>query len=145
MKHLLLAVVMLSVTALSLAAQEPRTVRVFVFAAADPSGFVDAEQKAREDSALDLRKALDSKRRAIEIVPTRDSADLVLEVLRRTKGVLDDKYRVEVRLTVPKTEYHKDFFGADDLGWRYAANQVADQVDDWLKDNRDRLLARRER
>jgi hypothetical protein len=57
-------------------------IKVFVFSAADPEGFVDANSQQRHDSVEDLRKDL-SKNSFIQIVSVQGTADVTLEVLGR--------------------------------------------------------------
>ncbi len=138
--------------------------RVFVYSQQqDPSGFVDSGTERISDSVNDLKEALSTKRR-LRLVPTRDEADLVIEVLRsgglamnssttittnrlllpgvQSKTRQDVQPVLTARLTVPGTSYSKEIGYTKPAGlsmWKPLANAIAKVVDQWVKDNDQRL------
>jgi hypothetical protein len=143
-------------------------VRVYVFTAADPGGFVDANSKQRTDSVEDLKKDL-SKDSAIQIIPDQATADVTLEVLGRgheetgsTTSTLDyygqwhtypDTVRV-VRVGLKAGAYTTLFEGTSSFAqrglvgvsqglWRVAASGAAKDIENWIRANHDNLVSRR--
>jgi len=122
--------------------------------AASPGGFVDAELKRRQDSALDLEKELQRlgvKRKSISQLEV-----MVLESVREaTEGKVEMRNRPEIlgggqraeivagqayvlRVKLKFAEYEKTFTGrsvGDVPTWTNAARDVARQVREWLQDN----------
>ena len=125
---------------------------VFVKTGVTAGGFTDPS-KDRQDSMKDLVKKLkDSK--SVRLVNSEEEAILMLEVLdRETKresnlntalfGSRQNKSYLAVRLTAG--EYSAEFTGESGskgvlTGYGAAAGKVVKQLEDWVKDNRDRLL-----
>jgi hypothetical protein len=136
-------------------------IKVFIFTAPNEGGFADPDQKQRTDSVEDLKKALD-KKDVIQIVAQKEGADVTLEVLGRggeetgsattSRGPYgtwntskDTVATVRVGLTAGTyatlVEGHND--GRITNVWRTAANNAAKKIENWIKDNHDRLIAQR--
>jgi len=125
-------------------AQSP-PVKVYLFTA-PTSGFVDADSK-RVDSVKDVRRELEHKRKVLTLVDTREAADVVVEILRRSQsefgvsGVLQNV--VESELSVPAMGYSVSLKGGSGLPqpplWRTAAASLAGNIEKWIKDNRDKV------
>jgi hypothetical protein len=126
---------------------------VFVRAAGAASGFTDPSRD-RQDSVKDVEKNIrDSK--VVRLVPTFDEAVIVLDVLNREtrreangwtafSGAKQNKSYLTVKLTVGdfETELAGESGSKGVLkGYGAAASNVVDQLDAWVKENRDRLLA----
>lgn len=121
---------------------------IFVKTAATAGGFTDPS-KDRQDSMKDLLKKLkDSK--SVRPVDSKEEAVAVLEVLdRETKRESNlfgrqNKSSLTVRLTAG--EYSVEFTGESGSkgllkGYGAAAGKVVDQLEAWVKANRDRLLS----
>jgi hypothetical protein len=140
---------------LPLVAQE--RIPVFLKSAQTSGGFTDPS-KDRQDSTNDLAEKLrDSK--AVRQVESEVDAVIVLEVLgRETKresnlntalfGSRQNRSYLTVRLTAG--EYSAEFQGESGskgvlTGYGDAASKVVKQLDDWVKANRDKLLALKKR
>ena len=140
-------------------AAEP--VKVFVFTAANAGGFVDPGQKQRSDSVEDLKKALE-KKDFIQFVNQKEGADMTLEVLGRggeetgsvttSRGPFgtwnssrDTVATVRVGLTAGTYTALVEGYNDGRLTnvWRTAANNAAKKIENWIKDNHDRLIAQR--
>lgn len=134
-------------------AQPPTKFPVFVRAAADESGFTDPS-KDRQDSVKDLtKKVKDSK--LLTLAPSADQAVIVLEVLGRgtnrevngwaaVNGQAQNKSFLTVRLVAG--QYSTELTGQSGskgilTGHGAAAGKVVDQLEEWVKANRERLTA----
>lgn len=133
--------------------QAPGKIPVVIKAAASAGGFTDPS-KERQDSVKDIiEKVRGSK--VLSVAPSENEALLILEVLARStrrevngwailSGTAQNKSRLEVRLTAG--EYSTEF-AADGgssgvfTGYGKAAGNIVKQVEAWVKDNRERLLA----
>jgi hypothetical protein len=174
MRYLLLFVVVAVLTpSVSLEAQNRpfRRLRVYCFAASNPSGFVDRKLKDRQDSLKDLQEAIAKKKDWLELAESRDDADIVIEVQDRfevatgqvdtqtTSNVSKDGKRITSNTTSkPLTNYtlrtlmHVGEYEAPINGevsseylfgaWRAAASNVASEVERWAKDNHARITSR---
>jgi hypothetical protein len=137
----------------TLAQDTPVTVYVFSVPSPEtPGGFIDKRSESlserREESAQDLKKALSDKKR-VKIVDDPKEARIRVEVAWRssppsTFNILkpggDLEIAVRARLVVG--EYSLHIVGKPSPirpGWRGAAENVARQVDEWIKMNQDRL------
>ena len=168
-----LLVVALFATSLSVDAQNrpARRLRVYCFAAANPSGFVDRKLKDRQDSLKDLQEAIAKKKDWLELAESTDDADIVIEVQDRlevatgkvdtqtTSNVSKDGKRITSNTTSkPLTNYtlltvmrvgdyeapvHGEVSSEYLFGaWRTAAGNVASEVERWAKDNHARITSR---
>jgi hypothetical protein len=129
------------------------SIRVFVAAGSSSTGFVDPGHEELTDSIADLKKAL-AQKKVITLVDERGSADIIAQVVGRgftgtgtelaTQG--EPRFAI-VRVTLSAGDYTTTIDGHNDgrlLGaWRTAANDAARQIEEWIRDNRDKLLARR--
>jgi hypothetical protein len=91
------------------------------------------------DSVRDLRDALGGKKKTLRLVEAPEAADV--QVMVEGREEIGDAHTVYVRLVVGGLE--ESLRGSDDWFWTRAADDLAGQVDRWLKLNRGRLLARR--
>ena len=145
------------VTAQSSALRED-PVPVYLTTTSNAQGFTDPD-KSRADSMKDLAEAL-GKKKSIRMVPAREDAVLILEVLNR--GVREDsghmtqvfggKHEVKVlrvKLSVAGGDFSAELSGESAGGgmkggpgrgaWTKAAYKVADQVDKWVQENEAQL------
>lgn len=121
---------------------------VFVKSAATAGGFTDPS-KDRQDSVKDLLKKL-KESKSVKPVNSEEEAVVILEVLdRETKRESNlfgrqNKSYLTVRLTAG--EYSTEFTGESGSkgvlkGYGAAAGKVIDQLEAWVKLNRERLLS----
>jgi hypothetical protein len=151
--------IMLLATALALSTLPVRAegpVAVYLTTAASKEGFTDPD-KSRQDSLKDLSEAL-GKKKSVRLVPTREEAVMVLEVLGR--GVREDSgsfskafggknevKNVRAKLTVGDFSAELSgesagggFGGGPGRGaWKKAAYKLADQVEKWVQENQAQL------
>jgi hypothetical protein len=139
MRRLLIPFALILATQL-LSAQAPVT--VFVTSAGAVNGFTDPS-KENQDSVKDLRFHLKG-RKAIALTDTRDDATIVLVVQNREiaglkKDILGGvNSEAIVRVRFITKGYESELKGSSSL-WATAAREVAKQVEDWVKANRDKL------
>jgi len=132
------------------AAQDRPTDRVpvFVKSAGTDSGFTDPSN-TRQDSVKDLQKRFE-KSKLVRLVPSESDAVAVVEVLDRATARetnlwgRQNKSSLSVRLHAG--EYSTEFSGESGskgvmTGYGAAASKVADQVESWIKENRERLMS----
>ena len=148
-----------------------RRLRVYCFAAPNPSGFVDRKLKDRQDSLKDLQEAIVKKKDWLELAESTDDADIVIEVQDRlevatgkvdtetTSNVSKDGKRITSNTTSkPVTNYtlltvmRVGDYEAPVNGevsseylfgvWRAAAGNVASEVERWAKDNHARITSK---
>ena len=148
-----------------------RRLRVYCFAAPNPSGFVDRKLKDRQDSLEDLQEAIAKKKDWLELAESGDDADIVLEVQDRlevatgkidtqtTSNVSKDGKRVTsnttskpvtnytLRTVMRVGEYEAPVNGEVSSeylfgAWRAAAGNVASEVERWAKDNHARITSK---
>lgn len=133
-------------------------VAVYVKAAATVGGFTDPS-KERQDSVKDLLKRLKDSD-SLRVVDLQEEAIIVLEVLDRDvkreentgvsaifAGGRQDVRRLTVRLTVG--EFSAEFTGDGKAkgklmrtGYGVAAERVVEQLEEWVKANREHLVVR---
>ena len=136
-----------------------KPVKVYVFTATDPGGFIDADSKQRSDSVKDIVKQLRNKDREVALVDHAADADLILEVMGRgwedngstsvsrsqygtTTATKDRGVTVYTRLAVGEYATGIKGYYYDELmirPWTMAAASVANQVVRWIKDNDARV------
>jgi len=150
--------------------QPAAAAKVFVFAKGDTSGFVDKNSRELSDSVKDVQQQLRKKKNWLALVDSKEQAHIVLEVLARglvptgavettSQGYVseDGKYASGstktqerhdyVLTTVMRVgKYENQMVGrvSDQylMGiWKAAADQVADELEDWVKKNYDRLMS----
>jgi len=135
---------------------------VNVFVTGDNNGF---SASGATDSALDLQKSLASKK-SLRVVNSPSEADLIVRIDSRdqrkelqgyttnTNRSDDGKSTTKTTTandttvrTVHATLIAGDFTQALDadstVGWRFAADNIAGQVERWARENSARLMARR--
>lgn len=145
MKHF--AVIALLLTSTIPLQADPQPVRAFLFTA--PVGeFTDEASKARQDAMKDLREALTGKKRIV-LVESREQAQIVLEVLGRTRETTgdyrkhdyNDRYTQSVKAHTVRVKLTAGTYETELVGdtvtsiKRKAAGEAADRIDDWLKAN----------
>ena len=129
---------------------------IHVSALPAPGGFVDAESKRRDDSALDLANAL--TREGVHVSGGTDLFVVVTssqveetgkveletrnrpEILgggQRTEAV--NKEALTVRVQLNFKDYKKEFVGRDESAWTGAARDAAKQIRSWMRDNQSRI------
>ena len=132
-------------------------VAVHVFSAPSPGesgGFTDRDSektfKQRDDSVQDIKKALEGKRN-VRVVESADEARIKVEVASRSafsfnvfSGGGDQPIVIQARLMVG--DYSLGIIGRPSPmirpGWKGAAENVARQIEEWIRMNRDRLTSR---
>jgi hypothetical protein len=144
------------------AAGEKHPLRVYVHTRIDVSGFVDADQKRRQDSVRDIKSIIDrdTKRFQPVAVESITEADIVVEVLSSSKEDTGDRTgwnpltgfaganKVErkpiVRARVTVADYSTEIANLPIGGsWRIAADHWQREFRKWVNANSDRLLAAR--
>lgn len=134
-------------------------VQVEVSAAPSPGGFVDAEFKRRQDSTVDLERAL---RKAGVTVGASSALRLVVVSSQREltgESRTDTRQRPEalgggqrsdtvgatafvIRVQLRFGDYVKDFLGIDSRDvptWTRAAENAAKQIHEWVEANAERV------
>lgn len=154
---------MITTAALILMFFQSGLIRVYVFTHQTEGGFVDADSQRRNDSVLDLQKAL-AKRKGFAVAESAKDAELLLEVTtsgnvetapiektRRRTGILGPYLETTTEknstpmlisvLRIPGSDYTLTFTDQD-RGWSYMAVRTINALENWVKQNRARLLAR---
>lgn len=134
-----------------------------VFVQSENGGFT---APGAADSALDLQKSLRNKSKTLRIVDSESEADIIVRVDGRdsrkevdsftsnsntskdgrstTKTTTaNDKTVRTVHATLISGDYTLPLTAESDMGWRFAADNIAGQVERWARDNSARLMARR--
>ena len=151
---LLVAVLAISAMARPAFAQNS-PVSVYVFSAPSPGesgGFTDRDSektfKQRDDSVQDIKKALEGKRN-VRVVESAEEARIRVEVASRSSfgfnpfaaNAGEVPIVIQARLTVD--DYSLGIVGRPSPlirpGWKGAAENVARQIEEWIRMNRDRL------
>jgi hypothetical protein len=141
-----IAVALLTTSALAQAGQPTTKIPIFVKSAAAGGGFTDPS-KDRQDSVKDLLNRLKDSD-VVRVVQSESEAVAIVEVLdRATKREVNfwgaqNKSLLAVRLTAG--EYSTEFQGESGSSgvfkdYRGAARSVVKQLDAWVKANRERL------
>lgn len=131
------------------------SVNVYVFAKPDPSGFVEREQKAREDSVKDITRAFDRKK--VWPVSNAQDAKVSLEVLGRgyedtgrtssqSVAAFGSLWTDSKPQTIPTIhavlrylDYEKPLTCQWSGDWLSVAKRCVSQVQRWIADNRARI------
>ena len=110
------------------------------------------------DSLRDLRGALKGKKKTLRLVGDAAAADVIVTVEDRAREVVGVKTRgvrwpwggdaatkpatvKTVYATLIVGRYELPLQGTDDMFWELAADDLAGQIDRWIKANRERLAA----
>lgn len=135
---------------------------VNVFVTSDNNGFSAA---GATDSALDLQKSLANKK-SLRVVNSSSEADIIVRIDSRDQrkeiqGYTTNTNRSDDGKSTTKTTtandttirtIHATLMAGDftqaldansEMSWRYAADNIAGQVERWAKQNYSRLIARR--
>ena len=151
----------------------PAPVKVFCFVEENASGFIDQKVQALRDSLKDVKDSIGKKKDWMKLVDSRDDADIVVQVVSRTidgsgrvestaSSYTDDKGRTSratgstreimnynLAAVMRVGDYTNELTGSVPdtyiLGgpWRTAANQVAGELEKWVKDNYSRLTLKK--
>lgn len=141
-----------SLLASALLSAQTAVVPVFVTSVGAVNGMTDPNRD-NQDTAKDLRNALQDYKREIAIVDTRDAATIVLTVQSREKAQVtaglfalarDCTVRIRFQFKETDTEMSASAQGGT-LGsggaWKKAAGKVAKQVREWVQTNRGKIVA----
>lgn len=161
MKRLFLTLIMIAGFSAAAIAQAP-AVQVYVYAEPSTDGFVDSPRAM--DSVKDLREIV-SKRKGLALAETRESADILLEVMSSGQAVTGSEAKTEVRrgifggvdsnttvqnstlpsltvmLRVRGSDYSKELSFTAQRFWKDLAKNIVDQAQQWLKLNGSQLEA----
>lgn len=134
-----------------------------VFVQSENGGFT---APGASDSALDLQKSLRNKPKTLRVVDSESEADIIVRIDGRdsrkevdsftsnsntskdgrstTKTTTaNDKTVRMLHATLISGDYSMPLNAESDMGWRFAADNIAGQVERWARDNSARLMARR--
>jgi hypothetical protein len=156
------AVALLAVSALVSGASAQRPIRIFLAPIETRDGFVDEHSKRQTDSRLDLQKRLNERDKTLVFVENQEAADLTLRVVSSkfektgeqkteygpgrigTSGssTTTDATKPTIRVELSAGEYSNELIGVGIARWIQAADDVALQTVRWIKDNKQRLLAK---
>jgi hypothetical protein len=135
---------------------------ISVFVTSDNNGF---SGPGASDSALDLQKSLRNKK-SLRVVDTAQEADVIVRVDSRDQrkeinGYTTNTNRSDdgksstktttandtvirtVHATLLAGDYTQALDADSSVGWRFAADGIAGQVDRWVSSNYARLISRR--
>jgi len=154
MSVLLVTVLCYSLLIPSTVSQSAEAVQVYLFTAHPANGITDQASKDRDRSVKNIAGRL-KRDKAIKLVPSRDGADVIVEVAEtivtrstgteRDHGILgktkDDEWLCRATLRFGD-DYSTEMRGQH-LLYAIADVQVADGVKDWIKENRERILTAR--
>jgi hypothetical protein len=144
-------------------APDLKLVRVYIFAEASDDAVKTA---ALRESVKDVSAGLAGKKKSVVIVDDGDRADVVLEVIERTRtvprvvfglaarpgqpssGVPPPARVVHLRVTLTHRDESVTLANKNALlesagGWKAAADDIVKQCERWIADNHARLLAGR--
>lgn len=135
-------------------AQPAQSVRVFVTSGDGSTDFVDPDAKSSaEDVTANLRR-----RKGIVVADSEVGADMVVRVLRRSRGRSGRSLAIATSPTtavaapilervvvasIAVGEFAQEMNGAHTRSWGAASGKLADQIDAWIRENRARILERR--
>ena len=145
-----------------IAAAQP--VRVYLFTA-PAAQFVDQKSKGRADSLKDVRDRMKGKK-TLQLVDSVEEADLSVEIIERVfqqtgnststfkpyvgvETTAESKPSIHVTLTAGT--YSTELYGSQITVWgkggvwRSAAEGLASDVEKWVKENHEQLIAGRNR
>lgn len=144
-----------------LAARERKQIAVFITSEVLKDGWVAAGAKERADSARDLRRAIRYEKGPLAVTDKKDRADLVVQVLGRedsATGAVIDAVRptqlayakmrrgkmIWATVYVGNTKF--EFLGTTDQRyWSAAAQDLAKDLQQWARDNYERIVIARQR
>jgi hypothetical protein len=113
---------------------KPDAIRVYVFTAHPENGIVDQASKDRDGHTKTIIDRL-KRDKTIAVVADRAGADVTVEVTQTPN------WHVEVQLSFG--DYATEFHNREWFTMRGAAEDVADAMKRWIKDNRARVLEAR--
>lgn len=122
-------------------AQKKSAEPIKVFVGARTNGFADG----RSDTVRDLKSELYEKNKIV--FSSQEEADVVIEVLDRSRGDSGTVSATTISLRVSAGGYSADMYGSyagEAPGpWGLAAWDAAKKIQKWIKDNHDKLIALR--
>lgn len=119
----------------------PPKIPVFVKVATNPDGWTDLN-KDRSDSVKDIARHLASdSRKWVRLADTEAAAEVVVIVLERHMEEDDDLHVVTGRVVVKDVEMPAS--GRSGSSWGEASRNLALQLDTWVGENRERIVAKR--
>lgn len=155
--HLVVAAVFLTIgigPVASSQAQPAQSVRVFITSGDGSTDFVDPDAKASaEDVTANLRK-----RKGIVVADSEAGADMVVRVLRRSRGRSGRSVAIAtspmtavaapilervVVASIAVGDFAQEMNGAHTRSWGAASGKLVDQIEAWIRENRTRILERR--
>lgn len=153
MKSLLILIFVLA----AMPAMAEEKVAVHVFVKTEPGGFVDSSRLL--DTANDLADII-NKRKGMAFAPSKEDAVITLEVITSgqilvnqtqtqvTRGILGGINSTTKQQTLPGivaklrvngTEYEKELSHIQQMFWKDLAKRIVDQLENWIKVNRNSL------
>ena len=135
-------------------AQPAVNIRVFVTSGDGGTDFVDPDAKA---SAADVKKDFRG-RKGIVVADSEVGADLVVRVLQRFRGRSGRSVAVATSPTTAVAapilervvvasiivgDFTQEMNGAHTRSWAAASDKLVDQIENWIRENRARILERR--
>lgn len=116
------------------------SVHVRTSSATASDGFTDPNQE-HTDSANDIGKLLaSSRRKGVQLAASEGQAHVILEVVERHMEDAGETHVITVRVRVG--DVSRSIVARSDSNWRDAAFNVVKQVEAWVSDNRQRILAK---
>ncbi len=144
---------------------DPALVRVFVQA---PDHGDAAELKARQESVKDLTAALTSKKKLLAVVTEQSRADVVIAIVERRVSIprvvmglgprpgqpsqpggnVTRNAELIVELSLEHGDEHAELKNQNKVtesgpGWKSAADDAAKQIEKWISERREKILALR--
>lgn len=159
----------------AIAADKPAAkIKVFPFIEKDSSGFVDQRTQDLPASLQDIREAITKKSEWLELVESKEQADIVLQLIERklverqgqsTTNTTYDKdgkratstttqskqHDVVLKAVMSVSDYKNELTGTCDLGYlfggayRQAAKNLVGSLEQWVKTNYTRLQQKKSR
>lgn len=133
---------------------QPTNIKVFVTSGDGSTHFVNPEAR---DSADDVKNDIRG-RKGLVLAESETDADVVVRVLQRFRGRSGRSVAVATSPTVAVAtpilervvvaslnvgDFTEEMTGAHTRSWGAASGKLVDQIEDWIRENRTRLLERR--
>jgi hypothetical protein len=134
MRRLILVVACILLASPVFAQPKPDPIRVYVFTAHPEGGIVDQASKDRDGHVKNIIDRL-KRDKTIAVVADRAGADVAVEVTKTLN------WHVEAWLSFG--DYTTEFHSREWFTMRGAAEDLADAMKRWIKDNRDRVIGAR--
>ena len=148
-------IALFSVVLATAAAAQESIVRVYVSTPSAAGEFVDKASKMRAETVATLVDRLKSKKKKIAVIDSLEAADVAVELT--SVEIVDGAIRTTPDIYGVKSEAQKVYRGVATLRvgdytteftqqrmfTALVAAFLADDVEKWVKDNRDQIMARR--